>query len=444
MPPWLVPLEAIAHKRGSDGAPRSARRGRLDLRAIGGKAAGLAWLVRHAFPVPEAWVLPADAFAAALRELPPGCEPRSLLRAASGRAGYTRAAEARQEILAAELPRGSRRSSPSSGRRSPSARRGASRCGRARRARTARSSRWRGSRRRSSACAAAAGSRTPCAPCGRRSRRGARSRTSPRTACATSGWRSSSSGSSRPRRRASCSRARPTRASRAGRADRQRGLRARLAGRRRRHHARHAPLRSARAGHRVGHRAQGARDGHRSRRAPRRSTSPIPIAPRSTPRASPRSPRSRSASRSSTRSPGTSSSRATGAGPWVVQARPATGRGFPEGGDARDGLEQRQRRRGDPRRRDAAHVVGRRRVQRGGLSPRVRGARLHRAEARAARRQRPRALLPEPHPVHAHRRAGPVARPARARRARRRRGGGRAGDAGGRRLASAASTRASR
>jgi pyruvate,water dikinase len=95
MPPWLVPLESIAHKRGSE-----------DLRSVGGKAAGLAWLVRHSLPVPEAWVLPADAFAAALRELPPGCEPRSLLRAASGRAGYTRAAEARQEILAAELPRG--------------------------------------------------------------------------------------------------------------------------------------------------------------------------------------------------------------------------------------------------------------------------------------------------------------------------------------------------
>src|SRR5580700_3097582 len=95
MPPWLVPLESIAQKRGSE-----------DPRAIGGKAAGLAWLVRHGLPVPEAWVLPAEAFAAALRELPPGCEPRSLLRAASGRTGYTRAAEARQEILAAELPRG--------------------------------------------------------------------------------------------------------------------------------------------------------------------------------------------------------------------------------------------------------------------------------------------------------------------------------------------------
>jgi len=93
--PWLVPLEAIARKRGSD-----------DPRVIGGKAAGLAWLVRGSFPVPEAWVLPADAFATALRELPPGCEPRSLLRAASGRGGYARAAEARLEILGAPFPRG--------------------------------------------------------------------------------------------------------------------------------------------------------------------------------------------------------------------------------------------------------------------------------------------------------------------------------------------------
>ena len=95
MTPWLIPLETLARKRGGD-----------DPRAVGGKAAGLAFLVRNGFPVPDAWVLPADAFATAIRELPPGCEPRSLLRAASGRAGYTRAAEARQEILSAALPKG--------------------------------------------------------------------------------------------------------------------------------------------------------------------------------------------------------------------------------------------------------------------------------------------------------------------------------------------------
>jgi len=92
---WLVPIDAIAKKRGAD-----------DPREIGGKAARLAWLVRHGFAVPEAWVIPAEAFAAALRELPPGCDPRSLLRAASGSAGMARAAEARDEILKGPLPKG--------------------------------------------------------------------------------------------------------------------------------------------------------------------------------------------------------------------------------------------------------------------------------------------------------------------------------------------------
>lgn len=53
---------------------------------VGGKAARLAWLSEHGFLVPETWVLPQKAFATALRQLSPACEPRSLLRAASGRA----------------------------------------------------------------------------------------------------------------------------------------------------------------------------------------------------------------------------------------------------------------------------------------------------------------------------------------------------------------------
>src|SRR5260221_54894 len=92
---WLVPLDVLAHRRGGD-----------DPRVVGGKAARLAWLVRHGFDVPEAVVLPAEAFSHAIRELPPGCEPRALLRAAAGRAGYVRAAEARQQILTAPLPKG--------------------------------------------------------------------------------------------------------------------------------------------------------------------------------------------------------------------------------------------------------------------------------------------------------------------------------------------------
>ena len=95
MAAWLIPIDTLARRRGGD-----------DARAVGGKAARLAWLVRHDFAVPEAWVLPEDAFAMALRELPPGCDPRVLLRAAGGRAGFTRAAEARQQLLRAALPKG--------------------------------------------------------------------------------------------------------------------------------------------------------------------------------------------------------------------------------------------------------------------------------------------------------------------------------------------------
>jgi len=92
---YLVPLDLLAQRRGGD-----------DPRIVGGKAARLAWLVRHGFDVPDAVVLPASAFAQAIQELPAGCEPRALLRAATGRAGYLRAAEARQQILEAQLPRG--------------------------------------------------------------------------------------------------------------------------------------------------------------------------------------------------------------------------------------------------------------------------------------------------------------------------------------------------
>ena len=92
---WLVPLAAIAKKRGAD-----------DPKIVGGKASRLAWLVKHGFAVPDAWVLPVEAFAAAIRELPPACDPKQLLRAAGGRAAHERAAEAREAILKAPLARG--------------------------------------------------------------------------------------------------------------------------------------------------------------------------------------------------------------------------------------------------------------------------------------------------------------------------------------------------
>jgi len=75
-------------------------------RNVGGKAARLAWLSKNGFLVPPTWVLSQKAFVAAVRQLSPASEPRSLLRAAAGRAVYARAADAREEILRAPLPDG--------------------------------------------------------------------------------------------------------------------------------------------------------------------------------------------------------------------------------------------------------------------------------------------------------------------------------------------------
>ena len=91
--PWILGFDALVRDEALS-----------DRKNVGGKAARLVWLRRNGFLVPETWVIPQKAFVAALRELPPACEPRSLLRAASGRAVYSRAAEARQEILSAKLP----------------------------------------------------------------------------------------------------------------------------------------------------------------------------------------------------------------------------------------------------------------------------------------------------------------------------------------------------
>lgn len=92
---WLLSLDDLVHEE------RLAER-----RNVGGKAARLAWLKKNGFLVPETWVLSQKAFAAAVRQLSPACEPRSLLRAASGRAVYARAADAREEILRAPMPEG--------------------------------------------------------------------------------------------------------------------------------------------------------------------------------------------------------------------------------------------------------------------------------------------------------------------------------------------------
>lgn len=92
---WLVTLDDLVRD-----APLAERRN------VGGKAARLTWLKNNGFLVPPTWVLSQKAFASAIRQLSPACEPRSLLRAATGRAVYARAADAREEILHAPLPEG--------------------------------------------------------------------------------------------------------------------------------------------------------------------------------------------------------------------------------------------------------------------------------------------------------------------------------------------------
>lgn len=92
---WLLSLDELV---------RDAKL--ADRAHVGGKAERLAWLKKNGLLVPPTWVLSQKVFAAAVRQLSPACEPRSLLRAASGRAVYTRAADAREEILHAPLPDG--------------------------------------------------------------------------------------------------------------------------------------------------------------------------------------------------------------------------------------------------------------------------------------------------------------------------------------------------
>ncbi len=92
---WVFPLETFVQRRGGD-----------DPRAIGGKAARLVWLARNKFAIPETWVVSKEAFSHAIRTLPPGSDPKSLLRVAMGRFSDARIAEARGEFLRLALPPG--------------------------------------------------------------------------------------------------------------------------------------------------------------------------------------------------------------------------------------------------------------------------------------------------------------------------------------------------
>lgn len=92
---WLAPLEVFVRGRRRD-----------DAEHIGGKAVGLVQLSRWGLPVPETWVIPCSTFDAVMRELPPACEPRSLLKIRSDAALFSRAAQAQNDLMRAPFPRG--------------------------------------------------------------------------------------------------------------------------------------------------------------------------------------------------------------------------------------------------------------------------------------------------------------------------------------------------
>ena len=90
----LRPLDGYGRKRPADST-----------RSLGGKAARLSWLARHGFPVPRGWVLEAKHFdEIALERVPGSHAPHALLKLRSGAALHERAAHARTMILGQPLP----------------------------------------------------------------------------------------------------------------------------------------------------------------------------------------------------------------------------------------------------------------------------------------------------------------------------------------------------
>jgi pyruvate,water dikinase len=92
----IRPIEAYARKKAADAQ-----------RVLGGKGAKLAWLSRHGFPVPRTWVLDIKPFRRIVRgQLPPSHDPHSLLRLRHPAVLLERAARARAQIMADPLPQG--------------------------------------------------------------------------------------------------------------------------------------------------------------------------------------------------------------------------------------------------------------------------------------------------------------------------------------------------
>lgn len=90
---WLIPLETVGLRR------------RSSVRRVGGKAATLAQLSREGFPVPRGWVIDARRFARDIEStLPRGHDLSTLIKLAHTQAGVDRAARARDHILEQDLP----------------------------------------------------------------------------------------------------------------------------------------------------------------------------------------------------------------------------------------------------------------------------------------------------------------------------------------------------
>jgi pyruvate,water dikinase len=92
---WLLPLEAVGHSR-KHGPKR-----------VGGKAAALGRLIRDGFPVPRGYVIDARRFSREVEgALPRGHDVATLIKLAHTEAGVDRAARARDHVLAMALPDG--------------------------------------------------------------------------------------------------------------------------------------------------------------------------------------------------------------------------------------------------------------------------------------------------------------------------------------------------
>ena len=92
---WLLPLASAGTSRRTSG------------KRVGGKALGLGRLVRDGFQVPRGWVIDARTFTKLVEaELPKHHDLATVIKAAATKIGIDRAARARERLLTARLPDG--------------------------------------------------------------------------------------------------------------------------------------------------------------------------------------------------------------------------------------------------------------------------------------------------------------------------------------------------